>query len=418
VSEKKASSYQDLDTIVTHVDSQSPPAGNYPLTNPIYQSVKFSFSNFAQLRDFQRGTYFYSRVGNPTVRELEVLLARLQGCEAGLAVASGIATISNVLVGLLKKDDHVVVFTDSYKPTRVLVRDIMSRFGVRHTFLRFNDFAKMEEVLKSNATRMVIFESPTNPMTRIVDVRKVSDLCRKYSALSVMDNTWAGFHQHHDLGVDLYLHSLTKFASGHGDVMGGVVLGSQKLIDKLAPTFFDFGATLDPHAAYLILRGMKTYGLRFRHQTQSATSIAQFLENEMAGTYKQSVVEQVLYPGLESHPEHRLAKEQLQDFGNMILLNLKAPPKPLTAEQSWERLGMFFDSLKVFQLAGSLGSTESLVVPADHFFGGDLSKKEKEFSGLDQWSIRLSIGTESCDELKADLKQALDRLWHWDLEAR
>lgn len=146
--------------------------------------------------------------------------------------------------------------------------------------------------------------------------------------------------------------------------------------------------------------------------------ISRFLENEMSGFYKKSVVERVYYPGLESHPDHRLARAQQQDFGNMLLLNLKPPQRELSSDEAFHRMGVFFDSLKVFQLAGSLGSTESLALPADHFFGGDLSEEDKRRSGLTPWSIRLSIGTESVEDLKADLRSALDSLWQWDNEAR
>ncbi len=208
----------EKETRTVHPEPTVLPEGNRPLTSPIYQSVKFAPPSFEAMSS-GKFFFFYSRVANPTVKELETLLAELQGTEDGIGVASGVAAISTTLLALLKQGDEVLCFLESYKPSRVLLRE-MERFGVKHHFVSVSDWAKIEALLKSKKIRLLLVESPTNPILRIPDFERLLKLCQENSVITVLDNTFAGFHNHGQYPFDLFLHSLTKFAGGHGDVMG------------------------------------------------------------------------------------------------------------------------------------------------------------------------------------------------------
>ena len=221
--------------------------------------------------------------------------------------------IAQTLLSLTKQGDHVVYFIETYNPSRYLIRRLLGRFGVSHTLLSIEDLAGVERTLKARPTRLVFFESPTNPVTKIADIGALTRLARAAGALSVLDNTFAGFHQHGRYDVDMFVHSLTKYASGAGDVMGGAVIARAELIRALRADFAALGGTLDPHAAFLILRGLKTYFVRYRAQCASAALIAQLLADHPA-------VARVHYPGLPTHPQHALAALQMQDFGTIVEL--------------------------------------------------------------------------------------------------
>ncbi len=334
--------------------------------------------------------FFYSRVANPTVKELETLLADLQGTEDGIGVASGVAAISTTLLALLKQGDEVLCFLESYKPSRVLLRE-MERFGVKHHFVSVSDWSKIESLLKSKKIRLLLVESPTNPMLRIPDFDRLLKLCKENSVLTILDNTFAGFHNHGQYPFDLFLHSLTKFAGGHGDVMGGMILGSKKLIAQVRHFAVDLGPTLDPNTAFLILRGMKTYFLRYRAHCESALKIAEFLSNRPE-------VEKVVYPGLPSHPDFALAQKQLKDFGGVVAFDLK----------KGKSLASFFDNLKLFRIAGSFGSVDSLAAPVQLFYGVDLDDQQQQAAGMSGQSVRLAAGLEHIQDLIADLTTALE----------
>ncbi len=372
------------------------PPGNRPLVAPIYQSVKFEFADTEQTDRALHGGgagFFYSRRSNPTLRQLEMLLAQLQGREEALVTGSGVAAIGMCLLALLKQGDHVVCFAESYAPTRQLVRRLFARFGVAHTLLSIEDLDGLDRVLARQPTRLVIFESPTNPVTKIADIARLTAAARRHGALTVLDNTFAGFHNHGQFDIDIYLHSLTKFASGHGDVMGGAVIAGAELIRGMRGDFTVFGAMLDPHAAFLILRGMKTYFVRYREQCANAMAVARFLAQHPRAS-------QVRYPGLESHPQHALARAQMQDFGSIMTFDI---------EGGVEAGRRFTDALQWFALAGSLGSTESLVMPPQLMQPRDLPAELARSCGIGPGTVRLSIGLEDADDLIADLDQALQR---------
>ena len=382
-------------TRVNHPPAVELPAGNHAVVAPIYQSVKFEFDSLEETERFFRGErpgFFYTRSSNPTLRQLELLLAELQGRDDCLVTASGVGAISQTLLALTKQGDHILCFVETYNPTRYLIRRLLGRFGVTHTLLSIEDVAGIERALAAHPTRLVVFESPTNPVTKIADIKAITRLAKAAGALTVMDNTFAGFHQHGEYEIDLFLHSLTKYASGAGDVMGGAVIGRTDLIRGMRHDFGAIGGTLDPHAAFLILRGMKTYFVRYQAQSASAMKVAELLAGHPA-------VAKVHYPGLATHPQHALAREQMKDFGTIVSFDLKGGS---------DAGAKFADALELFALTASLGSTESLIVAPQMMGGRELTPEQHAHSGLTDGTVRLSIGLEDIEDLLADVTQALE----------
>jgi cystathionine beta-lyase/cystathionine gamma-synthase len=381
-------------TRLVHPPKVAMPPENLPLVAPIYQSVKFEHDTVAETLASLRGEkqgFFYSRSANPTTRQLEQTLAALQGREEAIVCASGVGAIAQTLVGLLKSGDHVLCFAETYAPTRALIRRVLARYGVSHTMLSILDDAGIERVLKSTPTRLVIFESPTNPINRIADIGHITKLARACGALTLLDNTLAGFHQHGDTDVDLFVHSLTKYASGHGDVMGGAVIGSAALMQRLRPEFTLLGGVLDPHAAWLVQRGLKTYQFRYEAQCAAALTVAQYLEAH-------DKVARVHYAGLPRHARHELAKKQMRHFGTIVSFDLRA------GAAAGDR---FADSLKLFAIAASMGSPESLIIPPGLMGPPDLPAELAGQSGVEAGTVRLSLGLEDAEDLVADIEQAL-----------
>jgi cystathionine beta-lyase/cystathionine gamma-synthase len=381
-------------TFVNHPPAVKLPADNRPLVAPIYQSVKFTFDDAGETSRHLRGErdgFFYSRTSNPTLQQLELLLAQLQGRDACLLTASGVASIAASLLSLCRSGDHVLAFVESYGPTRYIVQHLLAKFAVTHTLLSIEDLAGIERVLATTPTRLVIFESPTNPVTKIADIEHLTSHARRAGALTVMDNTFAGFHNHGGFEIDVFLHSLTKYASGHGDVMGGAIIARRDLIAGLRKDVVSMGPTLDPHAAFLIQRGMRTYFLRYERQCATALAIAEFLR-------AQPRVRRVFHPGLEGHPQHELARRQMSDFGTIVSFEL---------DGGLEQGDRFANALQWFAISASLGSTESLVMPPRLLGGGDLPPAQRAASLLGAGTVRLSIGLEDAADLELDLGRAL-----------
>ena len=381
------------ETRVSHPPPVDLPPGNRAVVAPIYQSVKFEFESLEHTLEYLRGErpgFFYSRASNPTTRQLELTLAELQGREDCLTTASGVGAVAQVLLALTQQGDHVICFVETYNPTRYLIRRLLGRFGVAHTMLSIEDLAGLERALASRATKLVIFESPTNPVTKIADIPAITRLAQAHGALTVLDNTFAGPHQHGEYDVDIFVHSLTKYAAGTGDVMGGAAIARVEIIRSLRADFGVLGGVLDPHAAFLIQRGLKTYFVRYRAQCASAQRIAELLAGHPA-------VQRVHYPGLASHPQHELARAQMRDFGTIVTFDLA------DAEQS----ARFVDALQLFALTASLGSTESLVVAPQMMGVRELTPEQVRISALTPGTIRLSIGLEDPDDLAQDVSAAL-----------
>jgi cystathionine beta-lyase/cystathionine gamma-synthase len=381
-------------TRVNHPPAVNLPPDNHAVVAPIYQSVKFEFESLAETERYLRGErpgFFYTRSSNPTTRQLEKLLAELQGREDCLATATGVGAIAQTLLALTRAGDHVLCFVETYNPTRYLIRRLLGRFGVTHTMLSIEDTAGIERALSAQPVRLVYFESPTNPMTKIADIGAITRAARAAGALTVLDNTFAGFHQHGEFDVDLFVHSLTKYASGAGDVMGGAVIARAELIRALHTDFGALGGTLDPHAAFLILRGLRTYFVRYEAQCTRALRIAQLLASHAA-------VARVHYPGLPTHPQHALAARQMRDFGSIVTFDLHG------GEAAARR---FADALELFALTPSLGSGESLVLTAQILSGRELDPAQQRIAAITPGTVRLSIGLEDLDDLIEDVTRAL-----------
>jgi cystathionine beta-lyase/cystathionine gamma-synthase len=382
-------------TRLNHPPEVKLPPDNRPLVGPIYQSVKFTFDSVAEAERQSRGEregFQYSRVSNPTLRQLELTLAELQGRDDCLLTASGVAASNLAMLSLCKQGDHVVLFAEMYQPTRYMIRRILSRFGIAHTMLSVEDPEGLERTLAERPTRLIMFESPTNPVLKIADLARITAAARARGTLTLLDNTFAGFHNHGQFEIDLYTHSLTKYASGHGDVMGGAVIARRELIDAMRTDFVVLGATLDPHTAFMIQRGLKTYALRYERQCENAERVASFLQSHAA-------VAHVRYPGLESHPQHALAARQMHDFGTMVTFELRQEA----------HASAVCEALKLFAISASLGSTESLVQPGRLMRARDLNAAERQWAAITDGTIRLSIGIEDAADLIADLQQGLAR---------
>jgi len=379
---------------VNHPPAVEVPADNRPVVAPIHQTVKFEFGTVDDtLRSLRgdRAGFFYLRSSNPATRQLELTLAELQGRDDCLVCASGVGAIAQTLLSLTKQGDHVLCFIETYGPTRHLIRRTLAKFGVEHTLLSIADLAGIERVLASRPTRAVVFESPTNPINRIADIAAIARLARAHGALTVLDNTFAGVHQHGQYDIDIYLHSLTKFVSGHGDVMGGAAIANAGLIRSLRPDFTVLGGVLDPHAAFLLQRGLKTYFVRYRAQSDNAQRVAEYLSTHPA-------VERTRYPGLTSDPDHALAAAQMSDFGSVVSFDLRG---------GLEAGRRFAEALQLFAMTASLGSTESLVMPPQMLVSRDLNAQQQELADITDGTVRLSIGLEDIDDLRQDLQQAL-----------
>ena len=382
------------ETRVNHPPAIELPDDNHPLNLPIFQNVKWETDTVRESERIARGErpgFFYSRLSNPSVRQLELMLAQLQRRDDCMVTASGVNAVAQTLVALTKAGDHVVFFTEGYGPTRQIIRGLLARFGVTHSMLSIDDLEGLERTLAARKTRLVWFESPTNPINKIADIGAITRLARAHGALTVIDNTAAGFHQHGEFDIDIFVHSLTKFATGAGDVMGGAVIARHELIDQLRSDFRLFGAHLDALSASIMVRGLKTYFVRYRQQSTNALAIAGFLEKNPACT-------RVRYPGLPSSPKAELARRQMRDFGAVICFDLVA---------GYEAGRQFTEALRLFARTPSFGSTESLAMPPQMIQPKDLSPEDLVVSGIGPGTIRLSIGLEDVEDLKSDLAQAM-----------
>jgi cystathionine beta-lyase/cystathionine gamma-synthase len=381
------------ETRVTHPPEAKLPDGNVPVVTPVYRSVKFTYPTIeASLsREAKEGGFDYTRDSNPTTRELELTAAELQDRDDAVAVGSGMAAIWLALLGNLEAGNRVVIFAESYRPNRVAVRRFLPKLGVEFVMLSVHDHDAIAKEFADERTKLVLFEAPTNPMLQVPDLEAIVSLAKQSSVITVLDNTFAGLHNHGRYEIDYFVHSLTKYANGHGDVMGGIVIADKKRIRAIKPLAINMGATLDPGAAFLIARGLKTYFVRYRQHSASALAIAELLA-------KRKEVARVFYPGLASDPGHSLACKQMSEFGGVLSFDLNA-----SKEQTWA----FIDALELFTTTSSLGSTESLVAPVQLYLGSDLTAEEQKRAQIRDCTARLAVGLEHVDDLIADLDQAL-----------
>jgi cystathionine beta-lyase/cystathionine gamma-synthase len=382
-------------TRVTHPKESKLLAGNDAVVSPVYRSVKFTYPTIAAslTAEAKEHGFDYTRDSNPTTRELELLAAELQDRDDAIAVGTGMAAIWLALLGNLEAGDRVVFFVESYRPNRVAVRRFLPKLGVKHTMLSVHDLAGIEQTFAQEDTKLVLFEAPTNPMLQVPDLAAITALAKRHDVVTVLDNTFAGLHNHGRYELDYFVHSLTKYANGHGDVMGGMVIGDRKRIRAIKPLSVNMGAVLDPGAAFLVARGLKTYYLRYERHSTNALALAEYLT-------KRKEVTKVYYPGLPGDPGHALARQQMSDFGGVLSFDLDAD-----RERTWA----FIDALELFTTTASLGSTESLVCPVKLYLGGDLSAEDHVRAQIKDSTVRLAVGIEHVDDLVADIDQALGK---------
>jgi methionine-gamma-lyase len=382
-------------TKLVHAGFHGDPTG--AINVPIYQSSTFAFRNAAHGAALFAGDedgYIYTRIGNPTIRALEDNVAELENGYGGIATSSGLGAVSTVFLALLSANDHIVSTDSVYGPSRGLIENHLTRFGVSATFVNTSKLEDVQTAFRPQ-TRILFIETPANPSMQVTDIRAAADMAHAQGCLLVVDNTFASPYLQRplDLGADVVLHSVTKFLNGHADIVGGVIIAKTKdLYRRIRPLMINLGCNMDPHQAFLVLRGIKTLGIRMERAQQNAMVIARWLENHPRVAW-------VRYIGLESHPQHELAKKQMSGFGAMISFEVKG---------GLEAGRKLMDRVRVATLAVSLGGVETLVEHPASMTHAGMSREDRKAAGIDDGLVRYSVGIEDVEDLIADLKQALE----------
>jgi methionine-gamma-lyase len=366
---------------------------------PIYQTSTFAFASTAQGAARFSGEedgYIYTRLGNPTTRALEDCVARLEGGYRGLATASGMAAVSSVYLALLGQGRHVVSSRSVYGPSRVVLETLFPRFGVDASFVATERPQDIEAAMRPE-TSLVYIETPTNPTMEITDIARAAEIAHANDALLCVDNTFCSPYLQRPIehGADIVLHSMTKFLNGHADVVAGMLVAKdEEVFDRLRPVVVNVGGTIDPHQAWLVLRGVKTLPMRVDRAQGNAMVLAPWLEEHPK-------VRWVRYPGLPSHPAHDLARRQMDGPGALLSLEL---------EGGHEAGRTLLDNVGLMALAVSLGGIETLVQHPASMTHAGMTREARERAGITDGLVRLSIGCEDVEDLRSDLEQALDRV--------
>jgi len=365
---------------------------NAPLTTPIYQTSTFEVADNEEQLRVTPTDQFYTRYGNPTNTAAEKAIAELEGTEAAQVFSSGMCAITTTVLAILKSGDHVVAQRDIYGGATKFFDHWLPKLGIATTFVDTNDLEQHARAIRTN-TRLLYLESPTNPTLRVVDLRKAAVLAKQHNLISMVDSTFATpvNTRPAELGIDLVMHSGTKFFSGHSDLICGVVTGRRELIDRIHETRTTLGGNMDPHAAWLLLRGIKTLAVRVQRQNSNALAVARFLAQHPK-------VRKVHYPFLESHPEHVIAVAQMQGGGGMLSFEV---------DGSGAGARCVSEALRLFTLAPSLGGVDSLVTIPVVTSHAMISAEHRAKMGVTEQLVRLSVGIENVDDLIADLEQAL-----------
>jgi cystathionine beta-lyase/cystathionine gamma-synthase len=381
------------DSRAVHAGKMSDPSGS--LVDPIFQTAPYSFSGTDALDRAAKGDppdSYYGRDGNRNWTAAERKLAALEGAEDAVVFGSGMAAITTAFLAHLKPGDHVVATEDLYGGAVAFFREVLEPMGVQFTFLRTEPEPPFEDAIRRE-TRWIYLESPTNPLVKIVDLERAGGIARRRGVFAVLDGTFGSpvLQQPLSLGFDLVLHSATKYLNGHGDLMAGFAVGSAAMLEPIRKRRLRTGGIIDPHAAFLLTRGMKTVGLRVRAQSENALRVAQLLARTPA-------VEKVHYPGLAAHPGHETARRQMSAFGAMLAFDVRGG-LPSAKE--------FLSRLELISLATSLGSVETTAdfpwLTSHRFFAPE---KKREL-GIQEGTIRLSVGIENFEDLREDLESAL-----------
>jgi len=387
-----------FNTKAIHAGQKPCPATGAHVT-PIYQTSTFVFKDVDQgARRFagEEEGYIYTRLGNPTISELEKKVAVLEGGEEAIATASGMAAISTALVTLLKKGDHIVAGDALYGCTHSFISEILPQYGIEVTMVDTSKLENIENAMKPN-TKVVYVETPANPTMKLVDLKGASEIAHKHGAYIITDNPFMSPYLQRPIehGVDVVVHSATKYLGGHGDLLAGLIVGPKELLDPMRiPYLKDFGGILSPFDAWLLMRGIKTLGVRMDRHCVNAQKVAEYLENH-------PLVDKVYYPGLPSHPQYELAKRQMDGFGGMITFELKG---------GLEAGKVLMNSVKMITLAVSLGCVDSLIQHPASMTHSPVPREERLKAGITDGQVRLSVGIEDVEDIIADLDQALNEV--------
>ncbi|HET8925314.1 MAG TPA: aminotransferase class I/II-fold pyridoxal phosphate-dependent enzyme [Candidatus Acidoferrum sp.] len=381
-------------TTAIHAGEPARHGVNGPIVTEIIRSSTFTFSSTAEMKLWAEGknkAYIYTRYGNPTLTVAQKKIAALEGAEAAIVTSSGMAAISSSLLAALKAGDELISTAQLYGGTYRLMRDVFPNMGIAVHHVG-TDLVGIENLITPR-TQVLYVETPTNPTLRLVDIHKAVAFAKKHKLVSIIDNTFATpvLQNPIALGYDMVVHSATKALAGHSDIIAGVAVGNAEWMERVRQMIIYLGGSMDPGAAYLLIRGIKTLGVRVRRQCENALAVATFLE-------RHSKVARVHYPGLKSHPDHKLAKEQMRGFGSMLAFDLKGG---LPAARR------FCDRVRLFLLAASLGGVESLVILPVYSSHYNMTNEELQRAGVSPGTVRVSIGLEDEEDLIADLKQAL-----------
>jgi len=367
------------------------------LTTPIVQTSTFTFRNSKHIEDYTingKEHFEYGRYGNPTAQIAERRLANLEGAEDCVVFSSGMSAITTTILSLVQSGDHIVITDDSYKKTLEFCQSYLKQFGIGCSIVPFGDYKVLENAIKKN-TRFVFSESPTNPYLNIFDLAKIKKIADKHKILTLIDSTFSTpFNQRPlEFGMDLVLHSATKYLAGHNDILAGAVLGRKELVDKIRNLHKSMGGLIDPHCCYLLLRGLKTFPLRVEKQNEIALKVAGFLEAHPR-------VKKVYYPFLESHPHYKVATEQMAGGGGVVTFEIKG-----TLDTSKR----FLDALKLCYLGPSLGGVETLITNPALVTYYDCTRKHRYELGITDTLFRLAVGIEDADDIIKDLENGLKR---------
>jgi len=363
---------------------------------PIYQTSTFRFKSAdhgARCFSGEEDGYIYTRLGNPTIDDLENTLAELENGYAAVVTSSGMAAVNNVYLALLGSGDHMISHNSVYGPSRSIMENLYPKLGVESTYVDCTHLENFEKAIRPN-TKLLYLETPANPTIGITDIAAAVELAHKHNILVCVDNTFCSpyIQRPLDLGADIVLHSMTKFINGHADIVGGAVISKTKAIhDQISYIMKNVGFNMDPHQAWLTRRGLKTLAIRIERAQENAQKVAQYLEAHPK-------IEWVLYPGLKSHPQYELAKKQMKGPGSMLSFEVKG------GLDSGKKV---MDHVHLALLAVSLGGIETLIQHPASMTHSKLSKEEKEEAGITDGLVRLSVGIEDAEDIIADLEQAL-----------
>ncbi len=372
----------------------------HALIDPIFQTSTYTFDNMAEVVAYQTAhnkghvedCFEYGRYGNPTIAAAEARIAALEHAETAILVASGMAALAYTFLQYLPSGSHIVMTDDSYRRTRQFCEDHLKKFNVDCTVVPLGDFDALEAAIRPE-TRILFSETPSNPYLRVLDVERFAEIGRRRGLITVLDSTFSTPINLTpiDYGIDVVIHSATKYLGGHNDLLAGVIAGSHEVVDYIRGYIGVLGGISDPNTAYLLLRGLKTLSLRVQQQNQTAQKVAEFLAAHPN-------VEQVWYPGLKTHPGHEIASKQMTGYGGVLSFTVKGG-----RQESFQ----FIDALKIPFISASLGGTETLVLHVAAQAYSDLNPEQCLKEGIPQNLVRLALGIEDAEDLIADLDQAL-----------